>query len=162
MNLRTAIASLMLPALLLSTAPAFAETVPSVYEQSMSETLDLWRDGRYDQLFERLAHRGRTSREQFAARMRGATVHPACCWQKLEGFRVMGERRTEAVVYVKVGLEGIPGTADSCTRDFKLSNEGGVWKMQLNDILALAGLSGKKGRHTSHKKDQKIIYTSPQ
>ena len=152
MNLRIAVLSLVLPALLFTMSPVSAETAPSVYEQSMSDTLDLWRDGRYEQLFERLSHRGKTSREQFVAKMRGAPVHPACCWQKLEQFTVMSERRTEAVVYVKVGLEGMPGTADSCTRDFKLSHEGGVWKMQLNDIFALAGLSAKKGKHTSHRK----------
>jgi hypothetical protein len=76
--------------------------------------------------------------------MREATVRPACCWQKMENFRVLSEKRTEATVYVKVGLEGLPGTKDSSTRDFKLSNEGGTWKMRLNDILSLAGVSGKK------------------
>jgi hypothetical protein len=161
MSLRIAITSLMLPALLLTMSPASAETPQAVFEQSMSNTLDLWRDGRYDQLFARLSLRGRTCREHFVTQMRGAAIRPACCWQKMEHFRVMSERRTEATVYVKVGLEGAPGTDDSCSRDFKLSNEGGVWKMQLNDILALAGLSGKKGKHASHKKSQKILYTSP-
>ncbi|HEX9080020.1 MAG TPA: hypothetical protein VF795_10555 [Desulfuromonadaceae bacterium] len=151
MNLRIAIASLLLSALFLAIPPVFAETAPAVFEQSVSETLDLWRDGHYEQLFERLSHRGKTSRERFVAKMRGAAVRPACCWQKMENFRVMSERRSEAVVYVKVGLEGPPGSADSSTRDFRLSNEGGIWKMQLNDILALAGLSGKKGRHGSYR-----------
>jgi hypothetical protein len=155
MSLRTAIASLMLLALLVTMPPAFAETAPSTYEQSMSETFDLWRDGRYEQLFERLSHRGKTSREHFVARMRGTSIRPACCWRMMENFKVMSEKRTEATVYVKVGLEGTPGTADACTRDFKLSNEGGVWKMQLSDIIALAGVSAKKGKHTSHKKSHK-------
>lgn len=151
MNPRIVTTSLMLLALLLSMSAAFAETAPSVFEKSVSDTLDLWREGRYEQLFERLSHRGKTSREHFVAKMRGASIRPACCWQKMENFRVMSERRSEATVYVKVGLEGTPGAADACTRDFKLSNEGGVWKMQLNDILALAGLSGKKGKHGSHR-----------
>lgn len=152
MNLRIIPVFLMLLALLFTISPAFAESVPSVFEQSVSDTLDLWRDGRFEQLFERLSHRGKTSREHFVARMRGASIRPACCWQKMENFKVLNEKRSEATVYVKVGLEGVPGTGDSCTRDFKLSNEGGMWKMQLNDIFSLAGLSAKKGKHTSHRK----------
>jgi len=156
MSLRILITSLMVLALLVTLPPVFAETAPSAIEQSMSETLDLWREGRYEQLFERLSHRGKTSRERFVARMRGTSIRPACCWQKLENFRVIGEKRNEATVYVKVGLEGAPGTNDSCTREFKLSNEGGAWKMQLNDIVSLAGISAKKGKRTSHKKNHKI------
>ena len=154
MSLRAAVASFLLPALLFTMSPVCAETAPSPLEQSVSNTLDLWREGNYEQLFERLSHRGKTSREHFAARMREATIRPACCWQKMENFKVLNEKRTEATVYVKVGLEGTPGTKDSCTRDFKLSNEGGVWKMQLNDILSLAGASGKK-KSGSHKRVHK-------
>lgn len=154
MKFSTVIASfLLLTALLIAVSPAWAETA-SPLEQSMSETLDLWREGRFDQLFEHLSHRGKTSKEQFVARMRDASVRPVCCWQKLQNFTVLNEKRTEATVYVKVGLEGTPGTADSCTRDFKLSYEQGMWKMQLNDVFSLAGISGKKGRH-SHKKSHK-------
>jgi hypothetical protein len=156
MNLRTIIASILLmTALLVAVTPVCAETAASPYKQSMSETLDLWREGHFEQLYEHLAHRGKTSREQFAAKMRDASIRPACCWQKLENFTVLNEKRTEATVYGKVGLEGSPGTADSCTREFKLSYEQGFWKMQLNDVLSLAGISGKKGRHATHKKSHK-------
>lgn len=154
MSLRTAVASLLFLALFFTMSPVFAETAPSILEQSVSNALDLWREGSYEQLFEQLSHRGKTSREHFAARMREATIRPACCWQKMENFRVLNEKRTEATVYVKVGLEGPPGTKESCTRDFKLSNEGGMWKMQLNDIFSLAGVSGKK-KSGSHKKIHK-------
>jgi len=155
MNPRILITSLLVLALFVTLSPVFAETAPSAFEQSMSETLDLWRNGNYEQLFERLSHRGKTSRERFVARMSGTSIRPACCWQKLEHLRVISEKRGEATVYVKVGLEGAPGTNDSCTREFKLYNEGGAWKMQLSDIVSLAGASAKKGKHTSHKKKYK-------
>jgi hypothetical protein len=159
MALRTAIASLLLSVLFCTMSPVFAETTPSPFEQSVSNTLDLWREGNYEQLYERLSHRGKTSREQFAARMREAQIRPACCWQKMENFRVLSEKRTEATINVRVGLEGAPGTKEACTRDFRLSNEGGEWKMQLNDILSLAGISGKKGKSGSHRKSRKnIVY----
>ena len=148
MSLRTAITAIMLSSmLLLGMSSAFAETPASVLEQSVSDTLDLWRDGRYEQLYEQLSHRGKTSREQFVARMRNSARRPACCWQKMENFRVLNEKRTEATVHVKIGLEGTPSPVESSSRDFKLSHDSQTWKMRLNDVLDLAGVSGKKSRH---------------
>jgi hypothetical protein len=132
--------------------PASAETSAAVLEQSMSDTLDLWREGRYEQLYEHLAHRGRTSREQFVNKMRDTTIRPACCFQKLENFRVLNEKRTEATVYAKVGLEGTPNAAESSTREFKLTHEEHIWKMQLADVLSIAGATGKKNRQRAYKK----------
>ena len=120
-----------------------AET-ESLLEKSMSDTLDIWREGRYEQLFEQLAHRGKTSRETFVKKMRGSTTRPVCCWQKMEHFKILDEKRTEATVYVKIGLEGTPGAAESTTREFKLTHQEGVWKMQLADVFSIAGVK----RHT--------------
>ena len=134
----------LLLVLILSALPDKAESSSSPIEQAMSETLDLWREGRYEQLFERLSHRGKTTREQFVRMMHEAPVHPACCWQKMENFRLLNEKRTTATAYVKVGLEGTPSPIESSTREFKFAYENGGWRMQLNDILSLAGVSKKK------------------
>ena len=142
---------LLLTFLLEPVTTAGAESTPGVLEQSMSDTLDLWREGRYEQLYEHLAHRGKTSREQFVKKMRDTTIRPACCFQKLENFRVLNEKRTEATVYARVGLEGAPNAADSTTREFKLTHEEHIWKMQLADVLSIAGSTGKK-KHRSYKK----------
>ena len=131
--------------------PVCAGDSASVLEQSMSEALDLWRDARYEQLFDRLTRRGKTSRESFVKKMNDSKIRPACCWQKMENFKVLNEKRTEATVYVKVGLEGTSNSAESSTREFKLTHEGGVWKMQLNDIFSIAGVTGKKGKRGSKK-----------
>ncbi len=56
---------LLLTSLLMQAEPARAVSTPGVLEQAMSDTLDLWREGRYEQLYDHLAHRGKTSREQF-------------------------------------------------------------------------------------------------
>ena len=117
----------------------------SLLEKSMSDTLDTWREGRYEQLFDQLAHRGKTSRESFVRKMRESTIRPACCWQKMENFKILDEKRTEATVYVKIGLEGSPNTDVSTTREFKMTHMEGVWKMQLEDVLSIAGATGKKG-----------------
>jgi hypothetical protein len=135
--------------LLETSAPAALES-PAVLEQSMSDTLDLWREGRYEQLYDRLAHRGRTSREQFVDKMRTTTIRPACCFQKLENFKVLNEKRTEATVYARLGLEGTANAAESSTREFKLTHEEQVWKMQLADVLSISGATGKK-KHRTYK-----------
>jgi hypothetical protein len=61
--------------------------------------------------------------EQFVHKLRNTSVRPACCFQKLESFKVLNEMRTQATVYAKVGLEGTPNAAESCTREFKLTHE---------------------------------------
>jgi hypothetical protein len=142
---------LWLSLLFFSPSSARADNSPSLYENTISETLDLWRDGRYEQLFEQLARRGKISREQFVRKMKDAPVRPACCWQKMEHFKLLSEKKNNATVYVKIGLEGGPGQPDSVTREFQLSNEHGAWKMQMNDIMALAGVSKKKNRNKYHK-----------
>ena len=147
-NIRAIMVCLLL---ILSVMPVLAGTPSSPIELAMSETLDLWRDGHYEQLFEQLSHRGKTTREQFVTKMHDTTVRPACCWQKMENFKVMSEKRTTATVYAKIGFEGAPNMNDSSTREFKLNFEGGRWRMQLNDLYSLSGASGKKKR-SSHKK----------
>lgn len=141
-----AVAALVM--VLAGTGSGSAGEAGSVLEKSMSDTLDTWREGRYEQLFEQLAHRGKTSRETFVRKMRESTTRPVCCWQKMEHFKVLNEKRTEATVYAKIGLEGTPGGAESTTREFKMTHQEGVWKMQLADIFSIAGVTGKKGSGT--------------
>ncbi len=153
MNIRSCLAAVVaLIILLTGSGTGRAAETESTLEKSMSDTLDVWREGRYEQLFEQLAHRGKTSRETFVKKMRDSTIRPACCWQKMEHFKVLNEKRTEATVYVKIGLEGTPGAAASTTREFNLTHQEGVWKMQLADIFSIAGVTGKKSggtkRHT--------------
>ena len=142
---------LILSVLFVFPVNADANSTPSVYETVISETLDMWRDGHYEQLFEHLAKRGKISREQFVKKMQDAPVKPACCWQKMEHFQLLSEKKNSATVYVKIGLEGVPNQPDSVTREFKLLNEHGDWKMQMNDVMALAGVSKKKNKKKFHK-----------
>lgn len=144
--MRTAplIALCLLCTLTLVPVTALCGTSPQLLELAMSETLDLWREGRFEPLFDRLAHHGRTSRESFVKRMGDAPRRPACCFQKMRGFRVVKERDSEATVSVTIGLEGGGSAAESCTREFRMTLEEGSWKMQVNDIYSLAGLTARK------------------
>lgn len=142
---------------LLNPVASVADSSPAILEKSMSDTLDLWRDGRYELLYDHLSHRGKTSREQFVNKMRDTSIRPACCFQKLENFKLLHEKRTEATVYAKVGLEGTPTAAESCTREFRLSHEENIWKMQLADVLSISGASGKNKKHKSKKKKSSYL-----
>ncbi len=135
-------------AILINTGAGHALETESPLEKSMSDTLDLWREGQYERLFEQLAHRGKTSRESFVEKMQESTVHPVCCWQKMEHFRIINEKQTEATIYVKLGLEGTPYASGTVTREFKLTRQEGVWKMQLADVFSIAGVTGKKRNGT--------------
>lgn len=153
MNVRFSIAAVVVMIVsLMSTGQGCATESASPLEQNMSETLDIWREGRYEQLYEQLAHRGKTSRESFVKKMRESAIRPACCWQKLEHFKILNEKRTEATVYAKVGLEGSADASASTTREFKLTHMEGVWKMQLADVLSIAGVTGKKSSKKRHVK----------
>lgn len=130
----------------------------SLIEKNMSDTLDIWREGRYEQLFEQLAHRGKTSRETFVKKMSESTTRPVCCWQKMENFKILNEKRTEATVYVKIGLEGTPYAPGSTTREFKMTHQEGVWKMQLADVFSIAGVTGKKKSGTKRHLKKISLY----
>jgi len=84
--------------------------------------------------------------------MRQTSIRPACCFQKLENFRVLNEKRTEATVYARIGLEGTPNAAGSATREFKLTHEEQIWKMQLADVLSISGATGKQKKYITSKK----------
>lgn len=144
--------------LLVGAGSGGASEAASPLEKSMSDTLDIWREGQYEQLFDQLAHRGKTSREMFVRNMRVSTTRPACCWQKMENFRILNEKRTEATVYVKIGLDSASGESESTTREFKLTHQEGVWKMQLADVVAIAGVTGKKRKSARGRSSKVSVY----
>jgi len=121
-------------------------------EQAMSDALDLWREGRFEQLYDSLSHRTGLTRERFVQTMKGAEIKPVCCFNKLTAFRLISEKPTTAKVYARLGMEGGPGTDESQSREFTLNHEEGRWKMRLADIKTLAGLKKKKSHVVRVKK----------
>ena len=55
--------------------------------------LDLWRDGRFAELYDRTYAAGSRSRESFLRKMSLADRRPACCWEKMQEVKVTGFRR---------------------------------------------------------------------
>ncbi len=145
------------------TAPVCAGTDPSMLANAISAPLDLWRESWIAQLYDRLGNYGNTTKEQFVEKLRGTTIRPACCWQKIDNFKVLNESGTEATVSAKIGMEVTDfifdensnsvkktcTTVEFITREFKLNNEGGLWKMQLNDVFNLrnAAMDRKSQRY---------------
>jgi hypothetical protein len=121
-------------------------------EQAMSDALDLWREGRFERLYDNLSHRSGMTRERFVQSMKDAEVKPACCFNKLNNFRLINEKKTTAKVFAKLGMEGSPGIDESQSREFTLDHEEGRWKMRLADIKGLAGLKKKKSHVVRVKK----------
>jgi hypothetical protein len=130
--------------LLCCTVPALADQRNDPREQALSDALDLWREGRYEQLYDSLSHRSALTRERFVRAMQDTDSRPACCFTKLRDFRLITENRTTAKVYARIALEGGPGTDGSKSREFTLDHEEGRWKMRLNDLKTLAGLKSTK------------------
>ena len=106
--------------------------------------LDLWRDGRFAELYERTYAAGSRSRESFLRKMSLADRRPACCWEKMQEVKVTVSGADTATLHARIGLERTGTETDSCTRSFRMKRESGFWKASLSDILSLAGTSRKK------------------
>jgi len=114
--------------------------------QGFEQILDLWRDGKFGELYERTISSGKETKEHFVARLAGAPLKPACCWEKMQDVRVSARKENAVTLRAKVGLEGGGGT-EYKTRSFKLVKEDGVWKISQSDLLSLSGASKKKKRY---------------
>ena len=83
-----------------------AEELKSSSERGFGEILDLWREGKYDELYDRTLAGGKQTKEGFIGRLSSAPLRPACCWEKLQEVRVTMKTDDAAVIRAKVGLEG--------------------------------------------------------
>jgi hypothetical protein len=118
--------------------------------QGFEQILDLWRDGKYGELYERTKRSGKETRERFIARLAGASLKPACCWEKMQDVSVSVKKENAVWVRARIGLEGAV-EKEYKTRSFKLLKEDGVWKISQADILNLSGASKKKKRYVRWK-----------
>jgi len=101
--------------------------------------LDLWRDGRYEELYGRTYVSGRVSRESVLQRLAAAGRRPACCWEKLQEVEISVGTGNTATLQARIGLEGRFGAIEHNTRSFRLLRQDGHWKPAMADILSLAG-----------------------
>ena len=152
---RISLLALLMPILILLCAipaPARSRTAPeqpqnrAASEQEVlrefEEILDLWREGRYDDLFERAG--GRESKELFARKLASAPRKPACCWQKMQDAQVSLKGERAAVVRAKLGFEGSVSGTEFLTRRISLKKEGGLWTISQSELFSLANFSKRR------------------
>lgn len=112
----------------------------------LEQILDLWRDGRYDELYRRTSG-ARDGMEAFAGKLAAAPRRPACCWEKLQEAQVSLKGERKALVRARFGFEGsLPGTR-SVTTSVHLSKEDGVWTIAHAELLSLAKYSKRRATY---------------
>lgn len=114
-----------------------AETLRSEAVRGFEEILDLWREGKFDELYYHTLISGKDTKESFVSRMASARLKPSCCWEKMQDLGVSVKTETSVVVRAKLGLDA-PGEMEYKTKSFKLSKEDGVWRIARSEILSLA------------------------
>ena len=126
------------------------EGVQAEARQGFEQILDLWRDGKYRDLYDRTTRSGKETRERFIARLADAPLKPACCWEKMQEVSIAVKKENAVSVRARIGLEGAV-EKEYKTRSFKLVKEDGVWKISQADIQSLSGASKKKKRYVHRK-----------
>jgi hypothetical protein len=117
--------------------------IQSEASAGFEEILDLWRDGKYEELYLRTTRPGKQSRESFLDRLSSCGRRPACCWEKLHDVKATAKGPAKVVVHARVGIERRDGNTQYVTRKFNMEKEDGIWKISMSDILSLARKGSK-------------------
>jgi hypothetical protein len=120
-------------------------------QQGLENILNLWRDGRFEELYQHTTPSGKTTKEAFIGKLSSASRRPASSWEKMQEVNVVMNGDDAATVHAKLGFEGGVNGTEFSTRSYRLVQEEGVWKMSQSDILALAG-TAKRKHHRALKK----------
>jgi len=111
--------------------------------RDFEQILDLWRDGRFEELFERTSG-GRDGLESFAKKLASSPRRPACCWEKLQEAQISLKGERSAQLRARLGFDGsVPGT-QFITKTIPLKKENGVWTITQSELLFLANYSKKR------------------
>ena len=108
--------------------------------------LDLWRDGRYAELYERTTG-GKEGKESFAKRLASAPRKPACCWEKMQDARVSMKSDRAASVRARLGFEGNVSGTDFITKEIKLKRGADAWMISQTELFSLSNLAKKRTRY---------------
>ena len=136
------ILALATPVTVTASSAAGHEVQAGEVRADLEKTLDLWRDGRYDAVYERVIEKGSHSKEYFVTHLAVAPRKPACCWEKLQEVRVSAKGSRQATFHARFGFDAGTGT-EFMTREVKLEKEDGIWKIKMSDLLTMAGKGAK-------------------
>jgi hypothetical protein len=114
------------------------EQVAVEARRGFEEILDLWRDDRWDELYDRLIPSHGSGKYAFVDQLNHSARRPACCWEKIQEGSVTFIDPHTASITARLGIEVEGVGTRFVTRTFRLVKEGGVWKLPEADIITLA------------------------
>ena len=114
--------------------------------RDFEQILNLWRDGRYAELYERTSG-GKEGKEAFARRLAAAPRKPACCWEKMQDARVSMKSDRAASVRARLGFEGNVSGTDFITKEIKLKRGADAWMISQTELFSLSNLAKKRTRY---------------
>jgi hypothetical protein len=107
--------------------------------ESVKTILSLWKDGKYNELYDHGDQRSRRAinREDFEHRMRKKGIGLASSWETLRDIQVDVESATLAYATVRIGLKPTRGGETKFrTETYRMPFEKGMWKIDLAKILS--------------------------
>ncbi len=114
------------------------EQVKAEARRGFEEILELWRDGNYQALYDRLVISSRSDFATFADQMNHSGRKPACCWEQLQDVSVTYISRSRVSISAKLGIEVEGMGTRFVSRPFYLVKEGGEWKIHEADVISIA------------------------
>ena len=129
---------------LILTLPAAAadDSAATDVRKDVEKTLDLWREGRFEDVYRRVIESGGHTKEYFVNHLAAAPRKPSCCWEKMQEVHVTVRGDRQATLKAKFGFDTGIGT-EFMTKGLKLEKDDGVWKLKMSEVLLLSG-TGKK------------------
>lgn len=140
-----------------------ADVTDKQMEDAVSEAVhgldkitESWEEGRYDELYDRgtEAFRASMTPEQFSVLMRTATRSPECCFKRFQEAKGQFNDLNHIEVTVTIGYRysmnaisrgpSAPVLPKQERESFSLVREGDRWRLDLNQILDRAWLSGRR------------------
>ena len=106
--------------------------------ESVKATLSLWKDGKYDLLYDCGDQKSRRTinREGFEQRMRKKKIGLASSWETIRDIQVDVKSTTLAYATVKIGYKPKSGGETKFrTETYQMSFEKGMWRINLTKIL---------------------------
>jgi len=107
--------------------------------ESVKTILSLWKDGRYDLLYDWGDQKSRATvnKENFEHRMRKKGIGLSSSWETMQDMQVDVKNATLAYATVKIGYKLTGGGETKFrTETFRMSLEKGMWKISLTKLLS--------------------------
>lgn len=107
--------------------------------ESVKTILSLWKDGKYDLLYDHGDQKSRmaVNKEDFEHRMKRKRIGLASSWETIRDIQVEVRSATLAYATARIGFKPVGGGETKFrTETYRMSFEKGMWKINLTKILS--------------------------